>query len=130
MSLAPVVLATQLNLLLLPAFLIALIAFCAALVAAVRKKVVAAIGWVLLFGWCGAYVYEEIRPNCGFCDSGAAGDSRAIGSSEVAYSSSNGGYFGHLTCLSTPTSCGWPQGTTPFLDAQLGALSTKGGYVR
>jgi hypothetical protein len=63
-------------------------------------------------------------------EAGGVGDTRAVGSSEVAYSSSNGGFFGHLTCLSTPTSCGWAAGTTPFLDAQLASLRTKQGYVR
>ena len=63
-------------------------------------------------------------------EAGGVGDSRAVGSSEVAYSSSNGGFFGQMSCLATPTSCGWAPGTTPFLDAQLGALTTKQGYAR
>jgi prepilin-type N-terminal cleavage/methylation domain-containing protein len=63
-------------------------------------------------------------------EAGGVGDSRAVGSSEVAYSSSNGGFFGQISCLATPTSCNWAAGTTPFLDAQLGSLATKQGYVR
>jgi type IV pilus assembly protein PilA len=63
-------------------------------------------------------------------EAGGVGDSRAVGSSEVAYSSSNGGFFGQISCLAAPTSCGWAAGTTPFLDAQLGSLVTKQGYAR
>jgi prepilin-type N-terminal cleavage/methylation domain-containing protein len=63
-------------------------------------------------------------------EAGGVGDSRAVGSSEVAYSSSNGGFFGQLSCLSAPTACNWAPGTTPFIDAQLGSLVTKQGYVR
>jgi prepilin-type N-terminal cleavage/methylation domain-containing protein len=63
-------------------------------------------------------------------EAGGVGDSRSVGSSEVAYSSSNGGFFGQISCLAAPTSCNWAPGTTPFLDAQLGSLATKQGYVR
>ena len=63
-------------------------------------------------------------------EAGGVGDSRAVGSSEVAYSSSNGGFFGQISCLATPTNCNWAAGTTPFIDAQLGSLVTKQGYVR
>lgn len=66
-------------------------------------------------------------------EAGAVGDSRATNSAEVAYSSSNGGFFGTLACLAAPTACGtgaWPAGTTPFLDSQLGSLVTKQGYNR
>src|SRR5262245_6339092 len=63
-------------------------------------------------------------------EAGGVGDARAVGSSEVAYSSSNGGFFGYISCLSNPTSCGWANGTTPFLDAQIGSLTTKQGYTR
>ena len=63
-------------------------------------------------------------------EAGGVGDSRAVGSSEVAYSSSNGGFFGQLSCLSAPTACNWAAGTTSFIDAQLGSLVTKQGYVR
>ena len=66
-------------------------------------------------------------------EAGGVGDSRAVGSSEVAYSSSNGGFFGSLACLSTPTTCAtgaWAAGTTPFIDAQLGSMLTKQGYAR
>ncbi len=63
-------------------------------------------------------------------EAGGVGDSRAVGSSEVAYSSSNGGFFGQISCLARPTNCNWAAGTTPFLDAQLGSLVTKQGYGR
>ena len=66
-------------------------------------------------------------------EAGAIGDSRATNSAEVAYSSSNGGFFGVLSCLSAPTNAGcgpWAAGTTPFIDSQLGSLVTKQGYNR
>jgi prepilin-type N-terminal cleavage/methylation domain-containing protein len=63
-------------------------------------------------------------------EAGGVGDSRSVGSAEVAYSSSNGGFFGFMSCLSVPTGCGWAAGTTPFIDAQLGSLTTKQGYIR
>jgi type IV pilus assembly protein PilA len=66
-------------------------------------------------------------------EAGGIGDSRAVNSAEVAYSASNGGFFGQISCLSVPTNaaCGpWANGTTPFLDSQLGSLTTKQGYVR
>jgi len=63
-------------------------------------------------------------------EAGAIGDSRATNSAEVAYSSSNGGLFGYLSCLSMPTNCNWAAGTTPFIDTQIGSLVTKQGYVR
>jgi len=63
-------------------------------------------------------------------EAGGVGDSRSVGSAEVAYSSSNGGFFGQMSCLSRPTACNWAAGTTPFIDAQLGSLTTKQGYVR
>src|SRR5262245_15309522 len=63
-------------------------------------------------------------------ESAAIGDSRSVSSSEVAYSSSNAGSFGVLSCLSTPTNCGFAAGTTAFLDANMASLTTKQGYRR
>jgi prepilin-type N-terminal cleavage/methylation domain-containing protein len=64
-------------------------------------------------------------------ESGAIGDSRAVNSAEVAYSSSNGGVFGQLTCLATPTSCSFAAGTTSFIDTQIaGVPNSKQGYAR
>ena len=63
-------------------------------------------------------------------EAGGVGDSRSVGSAEVAYSSSNGGFFGQPSCLSNPVTCNWAAGTTPFIDAQLGSLTTKQGYRR
>jgi hypothetical protein len=53
-----------------------------------------------------------------------------VSSSEVAYSSSNGGVFGKLSCLSVPTSCGFATGTTAFVDTQIAAMTPKQGYAR
>ena len=63
-------------------------------------------------------------------EAGAIGDSRSVSSSEVAYSSSNGGVFGQLTCLSTPTACSFATGTTSFIDPQIAGLTPKQGYAR
>jgi len=63
-------------------------------------------------------------------EAAAVGDVRAVVSSEHAYAASNGSNYGQISCLATPPGCGWSPQTTPFLDAQLGALSTKQGYVR
>jgi len=73
---------------------------------------------------------KSIRSRLAANEASALGDSRAVGSSQVAYSSSNGGYFGQLSCLAAPPSCGWLAGTTPFIDPQLGSLKPKQGYVR
>jgi type IV pilus assembly protein PilA len=63
-------------------------------------------------------------------EAGAIGDSRAVSSSEVAYSSSNGGTFGKITCLAAPVTCGFASGTTAFIDSQIAALTPKQGYAR
>src|SRR5262247_3932525 len=63
-------------------------------------------------------------------EAGAIGDTRAVVSSEHAYAASNGSNYGQISCLAQPPGCGWSAQTTPFLDAQLGALTTKQGYVR
>jgi len=63
-------------------------------------------------------------------EAGAIGDSRSVSSSEVAYSSSNGGAFGTLTCLATPPACNFAAGTTGFVDSQIASLATKQGYNR
>ena len=63
-------------------------------------------------------------------ESGAIGDSRSVSSSQVAYSSSNGGVFGKMSCLSDPVTCSFATGTTAFIDSQIGALTPKQGYAR
>ena len=65
-------------------------------------------------------------------EAAAQGDSRTVSSSQVAYASSNRGAYGHsLTCLSTPSSCGFPATVTQFLDPQVGIdIQTKQGYNR
>jgi prepilin-type N-terminal cleavage/methylation domain-containing protein len=63
-------------------------------------------------------------------EAGAIGDVRAVVSSQHAYAASNGSNYGQISCLATPPGCGWSPQTTPFLDAQLGGLTTKQGYVR
>lgn len=61
-------------------------------------------------------------------ESEAIRDLRSLGNAQHAYASSNGGFFGQPTCLVSPTGCGWPAGTGPFIDFQ--PLSTRAGYTR
>jgi type IV pilus assembly protein PilA len=67
-------------------------------------------------------------------EAGAIGDTRTVISGEAAYQSANSGFYGELTCLSTPTTCiaGYPAGSPTFLDASLAAAGavTKQGYSR
>lgn len=52
-------------------------------------------------------------------EANAMGLLRSVGSSQVAYSSNNGGAFTLPGCLVTPAQCGWPPQTTPFIDRSL-----------
>ena len=63
-------------------------------------------------------------------EAGAIGDCRTVSSAEVAYSSSNGGYFGNLACLAVPTGCGFAPNTTQFVDLQIASQTSKQGYAR
>jgi type IV pilus assembly protein PilA len=63
-------------------------------------------------------------------EAGAIGDSRSVSSSQVAYSASNGGAYGQMSCLAGPVACNFAANTTPFLDSNIGALNTKQGYNR
>jgi type IV pilus assembly protein PilA len=63
-------------------------------------------------------------------EAGAVGDVRAVVSSEHAYAASNGSTYGQISCLAQPPLCGFSAQTTPFLDVQLGAMTTKQGYAR
>lgn len=85
-----------------------------------------AIALTVLSSVCNSLPHRRRPKN----EAGAVGDSRSVASAELAYSGSNGGYFGQISCLAAPTSCGFPVGTTPFIDAQLGALTTKQAYTR
>lgn len=60
----------------------------------------------------------------------ALGTIRVLQSSEVAYASSNSGAFGSISCLASPTACGFEPGTTSFIDSQLAALAPSMGYAR
>ena len=67
-------------------------------------------------------------------EAGAIGDTRTVISGEAAYQSANSGFYGQLTCLSTPSSCigGYTAGSPTFLDASIaaGGALTKQGYTR
>src|SRR5262245_11812011 len=100
------IVATMLDPLVPVAVLLAFVALIAAVAAAATKKGAAAVGWLLLSCLCGGYASLSVpHKNEGAAyEAGGVGDSRAVGSSEVAYSSSNGGYFGYTSCLGAPTS--------------------------
>jgi type IV pilus assembly protein PilA len=65
-------------------------------------------------------------------EAGAIGDSRTVVSGEAAYQSANSGFYGQITCLSTPSSCivGYSAAAPTFLDGSITGLGTKQGYVR
>jgi len=64
-------------------------------------------------------------------ESATIGDMRSVLSAEAAYQSANGGFFGNITCLSTPSACITGYGGPTFLDPNLcSATVTKSGYVR
>jgi len=63
-------------------------------------------------------------------EAGAIGDVRSVVSAQHAYAASNGAFYGYISCLGTPSNCGFAAATTPFIDAQIASLTTKQGYVR
>jgi type IV pilus assembly protein PilA len=65
-------------------------------------------------------------------EAAAIGDTRTVISAEAAYHATASGFYGSITCLSTPSGC-LPAYTGPtFLDSTIaGSLSvTKNGYTR
>ena len=66
-------------------------------------------------------------------EAAAVGDIRTVLSSEVAYQSTNGGYYDALTCLVSPSGgCvpGYPTDAPTFLDSVVGLVVAKQGYQR
>jgi len=63
-------------------------------------------------------------------ETAAIGDTRAVITGQHAYAASNSASYGMMSCLGQPPACGFPAGTTPFLDSNIAALNTKGGYNR
>ena len=67
-------------------------------------------------------------------ESATIGDIRTVISAEAAYHSSNGGYYGGLTCLNLPSAAGcipsYPSTAPTFLDSQIAYLNSKSGYDR
>ena len=65
-------------------------------------------------------------------EAGAIGDTRTVISAEAAYHAANSGYYGNLTCLSTPGSCITGYSGPSFLDATVAGATTviKQGYTR
>jgi hypothetical protein len=64
-------------------------------------------------------------------EASALGDIRTVISGQVAYSSSNGGFFDTLPCLVEPGTClsSYPKGSPSFLDPSL-LQAEKSGYRR
>jgi prepilin-type N-terminal cleavage/methylation domain-containing protein len=61
------------------------------------------------------------------------GDIRTVISSEAAYQSADGGFYGTITCLATPNGCltAYSTSAPTFLDPSMAtATSTKSGYHR
>jgi type IV pilus assembly protein PilA len=61
------------------------------------------------------------------------GDARTVVSAEAAYQSADGGFYGNITCLATPSTCiaNYAAASPTFLDGNLAAVtSTKSGYNR
>jgi type IV pilus assembly protein PilA len=65
-------------------------------------------------------------------EASAIGDTRTVISSEAAYHSASSGYYGTLTCLSTPSGCLPGYNGPSFLDSVIGApgIVLKQGYQR
>jgi type II secretory pathway pseudopilin PulG len=72
-----------------------------------------------------------LRARASANESMAIGDVRTIISAEMAYSSSNGGFFDSLECLNNPTACipGYPDTAPNFIGADL-IPEVKGGFTR
>jgi type IV pilus assembly protein PilA len=61
------------------------------------------------------------------------GDIRTVISAEAAYQSSDGGFYGLITCLATPSNClaNYATSAPTFLDSNIATnSSTKSGYNR
>jgi prepilin-type N-terminal cleavage/methylation domain-containing protein len=62
------------------------------------------------------------------------GDIRTVISSQAAYHSATGGYYGTLPCLVQPSAAGcitgYPATAPTFLDSQLSSYLPKSGYAR
>jgi prepilin-type N-terminal cleavage/methylation domain-containing protein len=67
-------------------------------------------------------------------ESATVGDIRAILSAQYTFQTSAYGFYGDLTCLSTPSAAtcisGYSSGAPTFLDASLATASQKSGYAR
>jgi prepilin-type N-terminal cleavage/methylation domain-containing protein len=64
-------------------------------------------------------------------EAAAIGDTRTVISAEAAYHSASSGYYGTITCLSTPAGCLPAYSGPTFLDSAIGVGTTqKQGYLR
>lgn len=71
-----------------------------------------------------------LRARAAANEAGAIGDLRSVSAGEATYASANAGAYGMMTCLNTPSACGFGAATIPFIDAQLASLQPKQGYAR
>ncbi len=67
-------------------------------------------------------------------ESATLGDIRTLISAQAAYHSANGGFYGPLDCLATPSGANcipnYPTAAPIFLDLQLASQDPKNGYAR
>jgi prepilin-type N-terminal cleavage/methylation domain-containing protein len=67
-------------------------------------------------------------------EAATVGDIRTVISSEAAYHSADNGFYGAITCLSTPSGAGcipgYPPTAVTFLDVSITGLGPKTGYSR
>jgi len=67
-------------------------------------------------------------------EAATVGDIRTVISSQAAYHSASGGYYGTLACLLDPTAggciAGYPANAPTFLDSQIATYLPKSGYAR
>ncbi len=63
-------------------------------------------------------------------ETAAVGDVRAVISAEHTYAASNSANYGNISCLGTPTACGFGAGTLPFIDSGIANQGAKAGYAR
>jgi len=93
---------------------------------------VVAIAIVPIIGIVAAIAIPSLlRARISANEAGAIGDSRALVSAQAAYQSANGGYYGSITCLATPSGCMQGYSGPTFLDAALAQPHvSKQGYER
>ena len=99
---------------------------------AIIGAVVVAVAIVPIIGIVAAIAIPSLlRARVAANEAGSIGDIRTVISAQAAYQSANGGYYGTITCLATPSGCIAGYNGPNFLDATLAQPQlTKNGYDR